>query len=168
MTSVTVFRVQFGKYPPFRSIMPWQPGSVLQPLPGGDMDQALWRGKAWGQGIYAPQGSLLSPLLFCTATWAQCPLPMGTASEYDKEGRCHSLLVYTKAGGWQPMVSGGGYLMLPGWRDAGGGVWFAVSSRSPASGSVVQPAATCGQEPAERQAEGGWGGARERLTSHNR
>lgn len=54
---------------------------------------------------------------------------------------------------WRP----GGYLMLPGWRDAGGGVWFAVSSRSPASRSVAQPAATCGQKPAERQAEGGWG-----------
>lgn len=50
------------------SIAPWQPGSVFQPLPWRDIDQALWRGRAWSQGIYAPQGSLLSSLLLCTAT----------------------------------------------------------------------------------------------------
>lgn len=74
--NVTGSRIEFGKFPPVPSIMFWQPGSVLQPLPQGDIDQALWRGRAWGQGIYAPQGSLLSPLLFCTATapiTACCP-----------------------------------------------------------------------------------------------
>lgn len=50
--------------------------------------------------------------------------------------------------------------MLQGWSDAGGGVLFAVSTRSPVSRSVAQPAAACGREPAERQAEGGSEGLR--------
>ena len=79
--NVTRSRVEFGKFPPVPSIILWQPHSVLQPLPQGDIDQVLWRGRAGGQGIYAPQSSLLSPLLFFTATvligacclWAQPP-----------------------------------------------------------------------------------------------
>jgi hypothetical protein len=58
------------------SITPWQPGPVLQPLPWRDRDQAFWGGRAQGQGIYTPQGSLLPSLLFCTATTppnACCP-----------------------------------------------------------------------------------------------
>lgn len=68
MAKVAGSRAPFGRFPPLPSITPWQPGSVPQPLPGEDIDQALWRGRAWGQGIYAPRGSLLSPLLFCPAT----------------------------------------------------------------------------------------------------
>lgn len=136
--NVTGSRVPFGKFPPFLSIECWQPGSVLQPLPWGDTDQALWR-RAWGQGIYTPQGSLLSLLLFCTAT---TPLsacrPWAWPLEYDIGG---APLVGFHQGLRLAACGVRGMLMLQGWRDVGGGVLFAVSTRSPVSRSVTWPTA---------------------------
>lgn len=89
-------------------------------------------------------------------------LPVGTASQ-----NWHwslYLLVFMKAWGWQPVVSRG-MLMLQGWRDAGGGVLFAVSTRSPVSRSVTWPAATTWKN---QQRGGRWVGEAEgRLTNNN-
>lgn len=130
------------------------------------MDQALWRGKAWGQGIYAPRGSLLSPLLFCTATWAQRPLPMGMASEYDKEGGLSLLFGLHKAwrlaargvrgdtrccwaGGMQEVACG--LQSLPEAQPAG--LWLSQQLHVGKN-----------QQRGRRKGDGGGG---ERLTSHN-
>lgn len=53
-----------------------------------------------------------------------------------------------------------GILDAAGLEDAGGGVWFAVSSRSPASRSVAQPAATMWARTSREAGGRGMGKAR--------
>lgn len=161
--NVTSPRVLFGKFPPFPSIKHWQAGSLLQPLPQGDIDQALWRGRAWVQGIYAPQSSLLSPLLFCTATTSLSACwPWARPPRFDTGG-LHSL-VFMKAWGWQPVVSGGCWCCKVGEMQE---VEYCLQSLPEAQSAGLS---LCQQPPCagtSRGAEGGLGGLRGKLTSNH-
>lgn len=91
--------------------------------------------------LHPPELPSVTPPVLHSNRSTQRLLPPGTASQIWHWG---ALLVGFHEG-LRPAACGvRGMLMLQGWRDAGGGVLFAASTRSPVSRSVARPtAAVC-------------------------